>query len=155
MLHLLLIFQLAAAVVTPMELRALLMTDPAVAPSVQKGEDGTTADILNKVDGGIRVARDLTSFDVLDALDPLDFVDGLTPAQTAYLQAVLAVPSLRLQASDGTATHVLVNLLSLVKDRSDTAQRLGELASRPGSRAERLFGAGVVVTAADVAKALR
>jgi hypothetical protein len=62
---------------------------------------------------------------------------------------------IRLMNDDGTNTRVLTNLVRLLNNTNGTQTRLTAVATRPGSRSEELFGTDQVVSADQVAHALR
>lgn len=150
-------------------LKTELQTDPTAlgySASVASGDDLATAAILNLVRVAIQLKRtDVTAAEVWSAINTADMVAlpaSPTAAQLsderrklAWLSGVAAVSGLRLQNDNGTDTPVITMAKSIFTAGSATLTRLGALALRSGSRAEQLFGTGVAVSAADIAKALR
>lgn len=148
-------------------LKAELQTDPtALGYSVPfaAGNDLAVSDILNLVRVAIQLKRiDVTAAEVWSAINTADMVAlpaSPTAAQLsderrklAWLSGVAAVSGLRLQNDNGTDTPVVTMAKSIFTAGSATLTRLGALALRSGSRAEQLFGSGVVIVASDIVKA--
>jgi hypothetical protein len=151
------------------QLRTELLTDPTgqgYAPHVAAGAHQILADLLNAIQPAITIRRtDVMPADAVAAIDLADIPAlpsnpnatqlSTERRQLAYLGwlAAMAAP-MRLQNDDGTNAPVVVNLLAVFPSGSPTRARLIALATRPGSRAERLAGPGVVVTHQAVADAL-
>ena len=130
------------------------------------GNDTGCAALINAVSGGITIRRaDLTAPEIWAQIDTADMIalpGNPTAAQLsderrklAWLTGIAAVSGVRLQNDNGTDTPVTTMAKSIFTNGSATLTRLNALATRNGSRAEQLFGAGTQVSAADVAKALR
>ena len=150
-------------------LQTELQTDPTAlgyAASVASGNDEATAAILNQIRAGITIRRaDIEPREIAAAIAVADYTalgGNPTAAQLSterrflsWLTAIMAVPSLRLLNDDGSNTPVIDNFQAMFAAGTGTRTRLIALASRQGTRAEQLFGVGTVVSAADVAKALR
>jgi len=70
--------------------------------------------------------------------------------------ALVGQRTIRLQTDAGADTNVVANLRRLVTSNTNgSLTRLNAAATRFGSRAKQLFGAGVFVDSSDVARALR
>lgn len=72
----------------------------------------------------------------------------------AWFSGLAAMGRIRLLNDDGSDTPVVANFKAMFAAGTGTLTRLAALASRSGSRAEQLFGSGVVVTIDDVGRAL-
>ena len=141
-------------------------TDPLAygyAALVAAGSDAGVADLLNTVRAGadgkpaITTRRaDIAPSEILEAIDNRDF--GANPASSllTWFQALMGQRTIRLQTDAGADTNVVANLRRLVTSNTNgSLTRLNAAATRFGSRAEQLFGAGVFVDSSDVARALR
>lgn len=135
-----------------------LRADPkglGYAAFLDTGDDQAIANKLNQIQPTIVIRRaDITVREVLEAIDLNDVVKVLSPIALSWFEAITSLPTLRLERDDGSPTMILTNLMSLLTPGSASQTRLLALARRPGSRAEQLFGAGVGVSALDVADAL-
>jgi hypothetical protein len=140
-------------------LRSELQSDPRAygyAPLIDAGADGSLADLLNLVRPEISVRRaDIAGAELLEAVDIRDFVASPTAGALAWFESATQQPAIRLVDDAGANTRVLANLRRLLQDTNGSQTRLGQIANRAGSRAEELFGAGVVVAPLDIARALR
>lgn len=146
-----------------------LQTDPQAlgyAASRTAGDDVTLAGIVNLARAGITIRRsDIQPLELASAIDVVDYTSiGASPTAAqlsterrflAWLTAVFALPVLRLVNDDGSDTLIIKNFKAMFAAGTPTLTRLSALSVRNGSRAEQLFGAGTVVSSADVAKALR
>lgn len=156
--------------VTSAQLLAELQTDPAglgYAPLIVAGQDWALADVLNWVRDGttpcpvnniigaaITVRRnDVSSSDLVSAIDVNDFRTNLNLLTMAWLTGVFSVGRVQLLNPDGTDTPVMANLRKLLNTGAASLTRLQQVASRFGSRAEQLFGPGARVTIDDIARA--
>lgn len=157
------------------DLATEINTDPRAygyAAHVLIGNDQAVADLLNLVrtgsNGGpaITIRRvDVGSQEICEAIRVPDYT--ALPANPnasqlsqerrflSWMEALVNAPRVRLLNDDGSDTPVMANFADMFGAATGTRQRLVALASRNGSRAEELFGRGTVMTAADVAKALR
>ena len=153
----------------PVDLVALateLTTDPrgyGYAPYVASRADGTLAVMLNQprpTGPTISIKRpDCTPAEVLEAIDIRDLPaspQGVTsvPLAAAWLESVTQFPTLRLLTDAGQKTLIRKNIDRLVGDTNGSQARLDAVAVRVGSRAEELFGYGVVVEHTQVTAAL-
>lgn len=142
-------------------LKTELQADPATigyAALVASGNDVGLAALLNEVRAGISIRRpDIAPAEILEAIDARDFEPTPNVLAVAWFGSLTRQERVRLLNDDGSQTRVLANLrrLLLALDTNGSRARLQDMANRPGSRAEQLFGAGVVVTHQDVAIALR
>lgn len=165
--------------VTTAALRTEITTDPrgyGYAPFVASGNDQAVADRLNAVrdgtnpptnptaaggtaNGAISIKRpDCTPAEILEAIDVRDFASAPTgvasvPLSQSWLESITQFAKVRLANADGTKTLSRKNIDRLVNDTQGSQTRLDAVAVRNGSRAEELFGVGVVVTRDDVASA--
>jgi hypothetical protein len=73
--------------------------------------------------------------------------------QLAWLSGLPNIPQIRLLDDAGNDTPVVANLRAAFAAGSPTIARLVALATRSGSRAEELWGAGFAVTAYQVSQA--
>ncbi len=151
------------------QLKTELQTDPSslgYAAPLAAGTMAALAGLLNQPRASIRIRRaDIASSEVAIAIEVTDFTSlqaNPTAAQLsserrylAWLTAILAVPAVRLLNNDGSNTPVITNFQAMFPAGSGTRTRLLALAERDGSRAEQLFGVGVVVSYQDVGLALR
>lgn len=150
-------------------LKTELNTDPTAlgyAAPRTAGDDVTLAGIVNLLRATIQIRRaDISASEIANAIDVADYTalpGSPTAAQLsserrflAWITGILTVGSVRLLNDDGTNAPAITNFQAMFPAGSATRTRLLALASRNGSRAEQLFGAGTVITSADVAKALR
>lgn len=152
---------------TTTQLKAEIQNDPAAlgyAPFVAANDFLGAANLINAVNAAISIKRpDVMAAEVLQAVDVRDVAfpnvsavpAASQPLATAWFTAVLALSRIQLVNNDGTDTTALKNIkLLLVSGGQGSQARLNALAVRPGSRAESLWGAGVVVSGADIANAL-
>jgi len=141
-------------------------TDPLAygyAALVAAGSDVGVADLLNQVRNGsdgkpaITARRaDITPSEILEAIDNRDFAANPASSLLAWFQALMGQRTIRLQTDAGADTNVVANLRRLVTSNTNgSLTRLNAAATRNGSRAEQLFGAGTWIDPLDVAKALR
>ena len=143
------------------QLKAELNTDPnayGYAPLIVIGSDQGLADMLNLPRAAIVMPRpDVNPLEILEAIKVTDFVP--TAQQSilygSWLESVTQYQSVRILKENGTDTRVMTNLMTLLVNGSQSEVRLRALASRPGSRAEQLFGVGTTVAHMDIAQALR
>lgn len=135
----------------PAALKSELLIDPqsmGLTAPFNAGAYTTVCALLNGVSQAIDIDRDLVpAHEVFEAIVPGEWA-SLSAAEKQRLQTMLgcglvnargANTRAAFQAMFANGTTSRVNLIALQK--------------RKGSRAEQLWGAGVVVTAADVAKA--
>lgn len=137
-------------------LRAEIQNDPAglgYAAAVAAGADGAVADLLNAVGAGAAYSiykSDVPVHDVIANIDSANFA-SLTTLQVAKLQLLFAGTG-ALDATDGNTRAIATGVFA---GMTATLTNLATLVKRQGSRAEVLWGDGCVVTADDVAHALR
>jgi hypothetical protein len=162
--------------ITLAKLKTELTTDPrgyGYATSISLGDDQGAADLINTIRDGsnppatptaaggvasglITVRRsNILSTELLEAIDTRDFVTNATTIQASWFESITQAPMIRLMNDDGTNTRVLTNLVRLLNNTNGTQTRLTAVATRPGSRSEELFGTDQVVSADQVAHALR
>lgn len=152
---------------TPAQLQTLkteLNSDPqsyGYAADITSGYVGGLRDRLNLARAGITIRRpDCDPAEILEAIDLRDFAAspaGVTNNQfaSAWFESITQFPRVRLANADGSKTQVRKNIDRMVNDTQGSQARLDAVAVRSGSRAEGLFGAGVVVSHDDVTNALR
>lgn len=137
---------------TPQQLKDELVNDPTARGYAGKPDNQCTA-LINAVQGGISIKRaDIAPNEVLEAIDTRDFQASLTTAECSWFESVTQLRTIRLSLDDGTDTGVLGNLKRLLVNPGPqlSRARVIALASRSGSRAEQLWGAGTVITDADI-----
>lgn len=138
-------------------LKSEIETDPTALGYAGK-TTGQLVDMLNLPRQTITIRRrDVTPAEVLEAIDVRDFVADSTAAGNpggglarAWFDSVTQLATVRLVNDDDTNTQVMTNLRRVLNDTNGSQTRLGNISRRAGSRAEKLFGAGTVVTADDV-----
>lgn len=138
---------------TPAQLSTEISTDPAAlgyAALVAAGNDAGVVALLNAPTATAVFRRDIGVHEVVAAIAPADFA-GLTVLQVAKLQ-LLFTGTTTIDASSANTRALFVGIFSGLPTSSAS---LTSLASRPGSRAEVLFGVGTVITGNDVSLALR
>lgn len=145
-------------------LKAEIQNDPQTygyAAFVAAGEPEKVAEALNKLRDGtdgetaISVRRtDITPVELLEALDSRDIAASTSTLAGAYLQALLVLPAIRLTNANGNANRIKDNLDRMITNGNNSQSRFNALTVRVGSRAEQLFGAGTVISTADVGQAL-
>lgn len=143
---------------TPAQVKAECQNDPSglgLAAQFAVGSDGVCADILNVVRVGITVKRvDVRPAEVLEAINTLDFAASPSAIACSWFESLTQMPVVRLSNDDGSDTTVLGNLKRLVtSDVNGSRTRLAALTTRPGSRAEQLWGPGTSLTALDITNA--
>mgnify|MGYP000476295844 CR=1 FL=1 len=145
-------------------LKTELNSDPrsyGYAADILSGYVGGLRDKLNLARAGITIRRpDCDPAEILEAIDIRDFAAspaGVTNNQftASWFESITQFARVRLANTDGTKTQVRKNIDRMVNDAQGSQTRLDAVAVRTGTRAEELFGAGVVVTNDDVTNALR
>lgn len=131
---------------TDAELRAVLNAPKATAGNWADGKFGAfkRADVMGN--------------EIAEAINSNDFAANLNPAHVMLVQVAIGSRApLRFTNEDGSATKVLGNIRRLLvsDDATHTSRAaLDALATRPGTRAEGIFGIGTTLTDLDVARAL-
>lgn len=145
---------------TPFTLAALkleLQNDPAAVGYAGKPDNQCTA-LINAANSANPINRaDITPAELLEVIDTRDFVTAnATPPACSWFESVTQLRAIRLRNDNGTSTRTRQNLNRLLNDTNGSQTRFDALQVRDGSRAETLWGAGVVITDADIgaAKAL-
>lgn len=150
---------------TAQQLAAEINTDPSglgYAAFVAAHDRPGLAAVMNLVRAGITVKRnDVMASEVIAAIDSRDFVTTPNAAHCAFVGALLTKGApLQFQDAQGNDTNVLGNIkrLFVADDANATPPHvsrgaLNTLATRSGSRAEQLWGAGTVVTEQNIADA--
>jgi hypothetical protein len=164
-------------------LRTELQTDPLAygyAAQITAGSDTNVATLVNLVRNGTTVPKssngqaigtagaavvvarvDVTPQEVIEAIAVVDFaatpagVNNITWAGSWFESMMQLRAVTLLKAADLSNTRVMTNILKLLTNGSASETRLTAVGQRNGSRAEKLFGAGVVVSTDEVAAALR
>jgi len=156
-------------------LKSELINDPATlgyAPFFAAGNDTGLTNILNfnrdgvtacpenaVVGAAISIKRpDVSPSEILEAIDIRDFPASPAavaniPLAQSWLESVTQFASIRFTKEDGTKTTARKNIDRLVGNGNLSQDRLDAIATRFGSRAEQLFGAGTSVTLQDIATA--
>jgi hypothetical protein len=112
------------------------------------GDDAGIAGLLNQVRSGIQVGSGVVpAYAVFRAIVRADFA-ALTAADRQLIQMILSMGQVDL--TDPNTRAAFAGAFA----GTATQTNLQALQSRPGSRAEQLFGAASTVAAADVARAL-
>lgn len=136
------------------ELRTEIQTDPngyGYAALMSIGDLAGTAALINKPRATIPIPRpDVTPLEILEAINVTDFVSNANSLYATWFGALMDYPQIRILKPNGTDTRVMSNILKLLANGSQSETRIRNLASRPGSRAEQLWGEGAVVTVQDL-----
>lgn len=117
------------------------------------GADNTCADILNKIIVGNTVRRiDIKPSEIIGTIDDRDWIANLTSIQAAWFQSLTSDDIVTFQNSDGTDNNVLGNLKRMLQNPGPQLSRAAiiALSSRDGSRAEKLWGTGVIITSDNI-----
>lgn len=136
-------------------LKTELQTDPQTmgyAPLIADGSDNQLAALLNALTGpgAGAVDRDiLPAYEIVDAVVQAEY-DPLTAAQKQQLLLITGAGQVNIRATNTRAA-----LAAMFGPGTTTRANMLALQTRTGSRAEVLFGIGTVITADDVAIALR
>lgn len=134
------------------QLAAEITTDPTSLGLValrDAGSDQALADALNLPRAGITVNRnDLSGRELLNAVVLSEYT-ALTQANRDLWQALLTIAPL-----DATDTQTRTTVGAIFAAGTTTRTNLVALSTRPGSRAEQLWGTGTRITALDVSRAL-
>jgi hypothetical protein len=125
------------------------LTNPKYAELIDAGSDQGIADMLNAVDPTIIVPRGrVETWEILAATVRTEWEALTADAKQLYLTIISA------GVVDTTDPQIRAMLGSLFPAGTATRANLLARLTRPGSRAEQLFGTGTVISAVDVAKAL-
>lgn len=154
---------------TPAQLATLkteLTTDPSAigyATPLSTGQDWKLAELLNTRRAITLKRADVSAQEILQAIDYSDLVAPVTPASPTpaelrlerlaicFLTSLSALGLVRLQNADSTLTPVGTSLNLIIKNPSNTRTRILAVMERTQcSRAEQVFGYGIVVTTEDV-----
>jgi hypothetical protein len=134
-------------------LKTELTTDPAglgYAPHLASGSLSPIMELLNAPRIGVSVFRGvISSYEIINATDPAEWA-ALTAAEKQRYQMLTGAGQV-----DVSNANVRGAFAAMFGAGTVTRTALVALASRPGSRAEELWGAGTAPTAADLARALR
>ncbi len=127
-------------------LKTELLTDPlglGYSTALTAGDDNTLADMLNQVreGGGFQVNRDpVTPGAIFGVIDPDEYA-GLTSTNLQRLATAFTVPTINL--GDDSILDIMTGIFP---GGSLTNQAIVTLSKRQGSRAEVLWGTGLVIT---------
>jgi hypothetical protein len=136
-----------------LQLKNEFVNDPkgyGYAEAWSSGQDWKLADLINQVHDTIKITRDTVStYEIFDAIVP-DEWDALTATEKSRIQLILSMGQVSLKGANTRAA-----LSKAFGAGTTTRSNLIAMMTRPGSRAEELFGAGVVVTWDDIAMARR
>ncbi len=134
------------------QLKTEIQTDPAAlgyAPFIASGSDNAIADLLNAV-GAFSINRTrIPAVEVVNAIVPTEWT-ALTADEKNRISFIVSAGEV-----DASAANTRSAFLAAFAGGTTTRANLVALQTRPGSRAEALFGSGTFVSADDVAKALR
>jgi len=150
---------------TVQELQAEVNADPAAlgyAALIAAHNRVGLAREMNLARATIDVKRtDITSSEVLEAIDIRDLnypgtaqvAAANQPLANAWFDAIMQLTRMRLVKDDGTDTTILKNLKLLLSNAQGSTTRLTTISLRKGSRAEQVWGAGTVITEAQLVDA--
>lgn len=136
-------------------LRNELRNDPlslGYGPAIASGDQNTLFSLVNMIrrGGAFQVDRDPVRPEVLfSEVTPEDFA-AMTTTELARLQVLMVLPQIDL--ADGS-TKTIVD--SLFANGAVTRQNVTILKQRDGSRAEVLWGKGIIVTVNQIDQALQ
>lgn len=135
-------------------LKTEIQTDPKAlgfAALVTAGNDQGIADKLNQVgaSGETIGSGVIPTWRIINATDPTEWA-ALTAQEKQRYQTLTGAGLL-----DTSNTNVRTAFTSMFAVGTATRTALNGLTTRSAARAEVLFGAGTVITSADVARALR
>lgn len=142
---------------TTAALRSEIQADPAslgYAAFVSAGDDSAIASALNlpRAGAGYQIYRnDISQADIIKCIVSVDF-KAATQLQMNKLQ-FLFPPGVLLDATAANTRQIILDIFAGAS--ATTTSALSAVATRAGSRAEVLFGAGAIVTSAQVSVALR
>jgi hypothetical protein len=118
--------------------------------------DNVCTGIINLARVGISIRRaDISPGEVLEAIDTRDFTSSNTASENSWFESLTQLTRIRLSLDDGSDTVVLGNLKRLLQNPGPQGSRARVIAlsNRQGSRAEQLWGAGTLITDADIGAA--
>lgn len=134
------------------ELKNELESDPTgrgYASHLAAGTFTPIVALLNEVQAGISVFRGvIPSHEIVDATDPGEW-GALSAAERTRYQTITGAGQV-----NTASANVRSAFLAMFAVGTTTRAALTALATRPGSRAEQLFGVGVVVTAEECIAAM-
>lgn len=136
---------------TPAELKAEIETGPLVAtlaPLVTAGNDAGVAAALNAINTAVDRTT-VASHLVFECIVPAEWA-ALTAAEKQRIQTILGMGEINLKG-----TNTRASLAAAFGAGTATRTALLALQSRPGSRAEQVWGAGTIISPSDVSLALR
>lgn len=139
-----------------MDLTALkieLQTDPAglgYGPHLLTGSYSPVVGLLTAARAGVTVFRGvIPAYEVINATEPAEWT-ALSAAEKQRYQTLTGAGEV-----DVSNANVRAAFSAMFGVGTATRAALIALATRPGSRAEQLWGVGTSVSAEDVARALR
>jgi hypothetical protein len=125
------------------------LTNPKYAALIRAGSDQGIADLLNVIDPTIIVPRGrVETWEILAATVRTEWDALSADAKQLYLTVISA------GVVDTTDPQIRAILGGLFPAGTTTRTNLVARLTRPGSRAEQLFGTGTVISSVDVARAL-
>ena len=134
-------------------LKAELLADPAglgYAPLLAAGADGTVADLLNAVRDTISIDRGvIPSYEIVNATAPAEWT-ALSASEKQRYQTLTGAGQV-----DSGNINVRAAFQAMFAAGTATRTALVALVTRKGSRAEQVFGPGVVVDFMSIAEARR
>jgi hypothetical protein len=126
------------------------LEDNRYADALAKGDHTAAAKLLNEISTAIKVGRGVVqSPEVLESIDAEELL-ALGDIERQLLLVVLAPAQVNLSGPNTRAILAKIFAKSVI-----TADNLLGIQERKGSRAEELFGAGIVISEADIAVALK
>lgn len=135
---------------TPQQLKDELTNDPTGLGYASKPDNQCSA-AINALNAAISINRaDIAPAELLEAIDIRDFNANATTPACSWFESVTQAPRIRLRNDNATATRIRSNLNRMLDDAQGSQTRFNALQVRQGSRAEQLWGAGTVVTDADI-----
>lgn len=159
---------------TLQQLKDEVVLDPIAlgyAPLRQANALGAIGELINAVSTAFTIPRtNVTPVEVLEAIDLLDMATNSTnvgaPVQASevwrgsWFESVMQSPTMQLRkynvsGSTLVDTRVLSNIKLLLVNGSGSESRLRTVGQRSGSRAEKLWGEGTVVSVLDIQNALQ
>jgi hypothetical protein len=138
-----------------------LLTDPnsyGYAPLIADTNNPTLAMMLNLARTAISMPRpDVTPLEILEAININDFIATANQQilMGSWFESLTQFTQIRILKENGDDTRVLTNIMKILKNGTDSEVRIRALALRHGSRAEQLFGVGILVSVQEVIDAQR
>jgi len=142
------------------DIKAELLQDPMSYGYAQYLGDNfnppALAEMINLRRAEIVMPRpDVTPQELLEAIRIQDFVETQTVLMGSWFKSLLQCPSIRILKPNGSDSLVMKNIMRILVNSSASEVNVRALASRAGSRAEQLWGVGIVLSVQDVIDAVR